>query len=231
MEHSIAAKYAARPAARFVRPSTRVRERRLGLRPSGSFHAPGRPLDGAARPGGRTRSPGCGPAGARSTRRSAGATAVAGRVRWWPWSGPAPGAPARSVARAPRRRRGAPEDRDRHLRRRDRRSLRSGTAVARRRQPPARARRADLDAAQGHAQPRREPRGDGDPRGRGGDRARGPDHRAARVDRVLVRPVRDAHPQDRPLLPDGADRRRPGPPRPRVRGGPLDRLRRGGRRC
>ena len=40
MEHSIAAKYAARPAARFVRPSTRVRERRLGLRPSGSFTAP-----------------------------------------------------------------------------------------------------------------------------------------------------------------------------------------------
>ena len=37
MDHSIAAKYAARPAARFVRPSTRVRERRLGLRPSGSF--------------------------------------------------------------------------------------------------------------------------------------------------------------------------------------------------
>lgn len=40
MDHSIAAKYAARPAARFVRPSTRVRERRLGLRPSGSFSAP-----------------------------------------------------------------------------------------------------------------------------------------------------------------------------------------------
>ena len=42
MDHSIAAKYAARPAARFVRPSTRVRERRLGLRPSGSFQSPGR---------------------------------------------------------------------------------------------------------------------------------------------------------------------------------------------
>jgi len=41
MDHSIAAKYAARPAARFVRPSTRVRERRLGLRPTGSFRAPG----------------------------------------------------------------------------------------------------------------------------------------------------------------------------------------------
>src|SRR3954449_4298729 len=41
MDHSIAAKYAARPAARFVRPSTRFRERRLGLRPSGTFKAPG----------------------------------------------------------------------------------------------------------------------------------------------------------------------------------------------
>ncbi|MDO8485203.1 MAG: hypothetical protein Q7S35_09685 [Candidatus Limnocylindrales bacterium] len=41
MEHSIAAKYAARPAAQFVRPSTRVRERRLGLRPAGTFRAPG----------------------------------------------------------------------------------------------------------------------------------------------------------------------------------------------
>ena len=32
MEHSIAARYAARPAARFVHPSARARERRLGLR-------------------------------------------------------------------------------------------------------------------------------------------------------------------------------------------------------
>jgi len=37
MQHSIAAKYAARPVARFVRPSARTRERRLGLRPSGSL--------------------------------------------------------------------------------------------------------------------------------------------------------------------------------------------------
>lgn len=39
MQHSIAAKYAARPAARFVHPSTRARERRLGLRAAGSFQA------------------------------------------------------------------------------------------------------------------------------------------------------------------------------------------------
>jgi hypothetical protein len=39
MEHSIAAKFAARPAARFVHPSSRARQRRLGLRPSGTFSA------------------------------------------------------------------------------------------------------------------------------------------------------------------------------------------------
>ena len=38
MQHSIAAKYAARPAARFVRSSPRARERRLGLR-STTFQA------------------------------------------------------------------------------------------------------------------------------------------------------------------------------------------------
>ena len=37
MQHSIAAKYAARPVASFVRPTSRVRERRLGLRVRGSF--------------------------------------------------------------------------------------------------------------------------------------------------------------------------------------------------
>ena len=40
MDHSIAAKYAARPAARFVRPSTRARERRLGLRAGRHVPAP-----------------------------------------------------------------------------------------------------------------------------------------------------------------------------------------------
>ena len=37
MGHSIAAKYAARPVARFVRPSSRARERRLGLAALVSF--------------------------------------------------------------------------------------------------------------------------------------------------------------------------------------------------
>ncbi|MFL5768600.1 MAG: hypothetical protein ACJ765_00810 [Chloroflexota bacterium] len=39
MERSIAAKYAARPAARFVHTSVQARERRLGLRAAGSFQA------------------------------------------------------------------------------------------------------------------------------------------------------------------------------------------------
>ena len=39
MQHSIAARYVARPAARFVRPSVTDRERRLGLRPSGAMQA------------------------------------------------------------------------------------------------------------------------------------------------------------------------------------------------
>jgi hypothetical protein len=39
MQHSIAAKYAARPAARFVRTSSRARERRLGLRTAPTFRA------------------------------------------------------------------------------------------------------------------------------------------------------------------------------------------------
>jgi len=37
MEHSIAARYAARQTARFVTPSAKARERRLGLRGAGSF--------------------------------------------------------------------------------------------------------------------------------------------------------------------------------------------------
>ncbi|HSO28429.1 MAG TPA: hypothetical protein VLS28_00875 [Candidatus Sulfomarinibacteraceae bacterium] len=39
MEHSIAAKYAARPVARFPRSSPRIRERRLGLRSAIAFRA------------------------------------------------------------------------------------------------------------------------------------------------------------------------------------------------
>jgi hypothetical protein len=38
MQHSIAAKFAARPVARFVRPSARARERRLGLPTGSAFH-------------------------------------------------------------------------------------------------------------------------------------------------------------------------------------------------
>ncbi|MHB8397459.1 MAG: hypothetical protein ACYDCI_00780 [Candidatus Limnocylindrales bacterium] len=37
MQHSIAAKYTARPAASFVSPSARIRQRRLGLHARGTF--------------------------------------------------------------------------------------------------------------------------------------------------------------------------------------------------
>jgi hypothetical protein len=39
MDHSIAAKYAARPAAHFVRVAARTKERRLGLHPGGTFRS------------------------------------------------------------------------------------------------------------------------------------------------------------------------------------------------
>ena len=39
MQHSIAAKYAARPAARFVCASPRARQQRLGLRTTSTFRA------------------------------------------------------------------------------------------------------------------------------------------------------------------------------------------------
>ena len=102
-----------------------------------------------------------------------------------------------------------------------------GDAAAGRRQAEARARRRDLDPPQGHAQPPRDDRGDRDPRGARGERPRRPDRPPVRLHRVLVRPGPDPDPQDRPLLPHDPDRRRPRPPRPRVRRGALDRLRRG----
>jgi hypothetical protein len=39
MQRSIAARYVARPVARFVPRPTRARERSLGLHPTGTFHA------------------------------------------------------------------------------------------------------------------------------------------------------------------------------------------------
>ncbi|HEY7132212.1 MAG TPA: hypothetical protein VH440_08160 [Candidatus Limnocylindrales bacterium] len=51
MERSIAARYAARPAARFVRPSARAKERRLGLGGAGSFHPATTRLTVLRRPG------------------------------------------------------------------------------------------------------------------------------------------------------------------------------------
>jgi hypothetical protein len=51
MDRSIAARYAARPTARFVTPSTRARERRLGLGGAGSFRPSGTRLTVLQRPG------------------------------------------------------------------------------------------------------------------------------------------------------------------------------------
>ena len=52
MERRIAARYAARQAARFVSPSARARERRLGLRMAGSFRPASTRLTVLRRPGG-----------------------------------------------------------------------------------------------------------------------------------------------------------------------------------
>ena len=51
MERSITARYAARPAAQFVRPSARARERQLGLKGAGSFHPASTRLTILRRPG------------------------------------------------------------------------------------------------------------------------------------------------------------------------------------
>ncbi len=86
MQHSIAAKYAARPAARFVRPSARFRQRRLGLRAFGSFQpAPSRATVlrqadigpyAALRAGWRAITP------ARSVRATSGLLRPAVTMRW-----------------------------------------------------------------------------------------------------------------------------------------------------
>ena len=52
MEHSIAARYAARQTARFVTPSAKARERRLGLRGAGSFRPASSRMTVLHRPGG-----------------------------------------------------------------------------------------------------------------------------------------------------------------------------------
>jgi len=52
MERSIAAKYAARPSARFVHPPARAKESRLGLRAAGSFQAASTRPTVIRRPGG-----------------------------------------------------------------------------------------------------------------------------------------------------------------------------------
>ncbi len=60
MQHSIAAKYAARPAARFVRTSSRARERRLGLRTTADLPGRAGPGDRAAPSRSRPAAPAAG---------------------------------------------------------------------------------------------------------------------------------------------------------------------------
>ena len=152
MQHSIAAKYAARPAAHFVRTSTLGRERRLGLRPVIAF---------VAAPARRTvlRTPDLGPLAAlrapwRAIRPAPARPRRSGRigpVAVFHWTG---GARPGGSRPAPQRRRGATEAGHRHLRRRHRHPESGGPARVRRGPAAARPRRHDLDAAQGNA-PRR----------------------------------------------------------------------------
>ena len=122
--HSIAARYAVRPAAGFVRASSRARERRLGLGAhvsSSPAASAGPPCCTAVRMSPRSRS--SAPAGDRSPRRvrrvrRGGRPRPLVPMRW-----ARAGRPAPVGARAPRRRRGAAEERDRHLRRRHRRPI------------------------------------------------------------------------------------------------------------
>ena len=224
MQHSIAARFAAWPA-RYVHPAATARERRLGLRPSSAF---------IAASGRRTvlRRPDVGPLTALRapwralTIEPVREAAAAGPRRPSGCGGPAPPVPEDRAA-PPWRPRGPPEAGHSHLCRWHRHPVHRRHPRARGRQAPARTRRRHLDPAQGHARRGRDDRGDGHPRGQRGDRPRGQDRPAVRLHRVLVRHGRDAHQQDRPLLPDGPDGRRPRAPRPRVRRGALDLVRRG----
>ena len=122
MGHSIAAKYAARPAARFVHPSSRARERRLGLVPTSSFSAvAARQTELRGSEAGPVRPPAGGLA--RTARRPDRASRTAGFGPRSRCTGLVLHDPVRVGVPAPRRRRGTPEDRDRHVGRRHRRQV------------------------------------------------------------------------------------------------------------
>ena len=106
----IAAKYAARPAARFVRPSPRARERRLGLRSAGTFQAVLARGDGAAPRRTSARSSSSARAGERSSRPAPDAHRAAGCGPSSRCTGRVRAARRGPAARAPPRRRGAAED-------------------------------------------------------------------------------------------------------------------------
>ncbi len=86
MQHSIAAKYAARPPARFVQPTSRARMPKLGLRAFGSFQpAPSRATvlrRGDDSPYAALRSSWRAITPARVARPSSGVLRPAVRMRW-----------------------------------------------------------------------------------------------------------------------------------------------------
>ena len=181
MEHSIAAKYAARPAARFVRPS--ARDARAAARPppdrarsAPPRHASDRPAPSrrrAARQPPRPAGASIQPAAPRATGRAA-ARGRASRCTWArsgrAGDGPPPGRRRGAVARL---RTATATSAGGIVVRHE-----GGRAMARRRQPPARARRPDVDPAQGHARARRDhARRRPCARSREETGPRGPDHR------------------------------------------------------
>ena len=209
MGHSIAAKYAARPAARFVRPSSRARERRLGLVPITSFSAvAARQTElrvSEAGPYARLRAGWRGPRAARPRTRD-------GRLRPQVRDALGPCRAYRSGSSSPRRH-GAV------ARLRTATATSAGGIVVRyeagRPQLVIGSRRRERDGRTWTLPKGTPERGEtteetalrevGEETGLE-VRITGP----LAGHRVLVRPVRHAHPQDRALLPDGAHRRRPG---------------------
>ena len=206
MQHCIAAKYAARPAARFVRASSRARERRLGLRAAATFRAvpPGRPCSAdPARAAAPLRASwrSLQPARARdATERPAPARVS---MRWSRPSGPAEAPLERrlgAVARLKQPPRPPPA------------ASSSGSRTGSHSSSSARRRERDsltwtLPKGTPHPGETSEETALREVAEETGLRS-GSSSRSTRSS--TLRPARHAHPQDRPLLPDGADRRRPG---------------------
>jgi hypothetical protein len=97
MQHSVAAKYVAWPAARFVRPASREWERRLGLHSSLSFQRAATRLTILRPSRGGLVTTGWRPATAHRNAPSSGLPRAAVTIRW---SGGRPQADRRSILAA-----------------------------------------------------------------------------------------------------------------------------------